>query len=98
MSVMMIAFTTVNPAEPEALQAYIDGTTPLIAAAGGKLISRYQHQKAIAGSPGAQFVSIMAYPAAEAIEKLFASEAYKKLEPFKDKAFTAYRISIYEAI
>jgi uncharacterized protein (DUF1330 family) len=104
MSVMLIAFTTINPAEPEALQAYVEGTTPLIAAAGGKLISRFSYQESAiestseSATPCPQFVSILEYPTAAAIKELFASEAYAKLKPCQEKAFTTYNICIYDSV
>jgi uncharacterized protein (DUF1330 family) len=98
MSVVLIAFTTINTNESEALQAYIEGATPLVEAAGGKVIARYQAQKTIIGDSCPQFVSILEYPSTAAIEELFASEAYAKLKQFKDKAFTSYEIGIYEVI
>ncbi|AFY72088.1 protein of unknown function DUF1330 (plasmid) [Thalassoporum mexicanum PCC 7367] len=98
MTATMIAFTTLNPEESEALQAYVEGTTPLMEAAGGKFVSRYSHQEAVIGTAGVQFVTIVEYPSATAIKELFASEAYQNLQPFKDKAFTEYNICIYEAV
>jgi len=96
MSTIMIAMTTINPNETDALNAYVEGVMPLVTAADGQMLSRYEHKETLIGSEGSQFVMIVEYPSAEAITRLFDSTDYKKLTAVRDKAFTAYNISIYE--
>ena len=98
MTAFMIATTTINSENPHSLQVYVEGTLPLIEAAGGRLVSRYGHKETVFGSAGSEFVVIVEYPSGEAIRKLFQSTAYKQLIPARDKAFSAYDVSIYEVL
>jgi len=96
MSAIMIAMTTINPNETDALNAYVEGVMPLITAADGQMLSRYEHKETLIGPESSQYVMIVEYPSAEAITTLFESADYKKLTAVRDTAFTSYNISIYE--
>ena len=77
-----------NPSEPEAMQAYINGATPLLKEAGGQLVKRLKVQSAIAGKPAHGVVMIMDFPDREKVEAIFASEGYAALIPARDKGFS----------
>jgi len=96
MSAIMIAMTTINPNETDALNAYVEGVMPLITAADGRMLNRYERKETLVGPESSQFVMIVEYPSAEVIKRLFDSTDYKNLTAVRDKAFTSYNISIYE--
>lgn len=81
-----------NPAEMEAMQAYLKGAGPLLMAAGGELIKRVKVQSAITGKPPHGVVLLMDFPDRTRVEAMFASEEYKALLPNRNKGFASIDI------
>lgn len=94
MTVKVIAITTVNPREPEALQEYLSRVAPLIESVGAKMLERYETQRTIVGNSMPQFVTLMEYPDEYAVEKVFGSDEYAGLKEVRHKAFTHYQIAL----
>lgn len=94
MSIKLIALTSVNPDEEDALLHYLSVVGPLMTAAGAELIERIELGKAIVGSDMPQFMTIMEYPSEEAINRVFLSAEYQGLKSIRQKAFSHYQISI----
>ncbi len=97
MSAIMIALNTVNPDETEALKAYAEGAMPLIKAVGGKPLGRFKFQEPVVGAEFPQVVLAVEFLNAQVIRDLFNSDAYKKLIPHRDKAFTSFNVCISQA-
>ncbi len=97
MSATMIALSTVNANEPEALKAYSEAAGPLIKAAGGVPVARYKFSEAVVGASFPQIVFAVEFPTVESIRNLFESDAYKHLVPLREKAFSAFSVCIAKA-
>ncbi|PCJ66102.1 MAG: hypothetical protein COA58_08500 [Bacteroidetes bacterium] len=91
---VMIVNAGLNPNEKDAFGYYSAHSSPLFKAAGGKLVSKYKVAKSIVGNIEIQLVVIMEFPNNQAIIKVFESEAYKELLPFRDRAFTELDVFI----
>lgn len=96
MPVKVIAFTTVNPNEPEALAAYLGTTGPLLDGAGARIVERYEVVETVMGEPMPRAVTIVEYPSREAIDQVFQSSEYLWLGDIRRRAFAHYQISIIE--
>ncbi len=52
------------------------------------LIGKHKISENIVGDKKLHVVVVMEFPSSQAIKKVFESEAYKALLPYRDKAFT----------
>lgn len=95
MPVFVIACVTVNTEEPEAYQAYLDATTPLLEKAGAKVTQHFPVDDVVVGDKPAENVMIVQYPDIEAVHDLFDSPEYRAVIPMRDRAFTTYNVSIF---
>lgn len=86
-----------NPAEMASVQAYLKGVMPLLMGAGGKLVRRLKTTAVIHGRP-AGMTLVMDFPSAEAIEALFASDAYQALVPVRDTGFSEMSILVAQGL
>lgn len=96
MSVHVLALTTVNPDNPEALSAYIATTTPLLKEAGAEIVERYYVVEPIVGGPPAKVVTVVRYPDREAIRHVFEHAEYQTLREIREAAFLDYQINIVD--
>jgi len=90
----VLAMTTLNPDEPEAIETYLSITGPLLEKVGAKVISQREILVTLAGEDAPQYVTLIEYPDRNAIEQVFESEAYEMLKPIRDKAFKQYKVCI----
>lgn len=84
---IMIVNAVLNPNEKEAFTYYSEQSAPLFKEAGAKPIGKHKIAKTIIGSKKLQVVAIMEFPSSESITKVFESEVYKELLPYREKAF-----------
>jgi uncharacterized protein (DUF1330 family) len=82
-----------NPAEMASVQAYLQGVQPLLVAAGGKPAKRLKVNRTLNGKP-CGMVLVMDFDSADAITKLFESDAYAALVPVRDKGFAEMNIHL----
>lgn len=94
MSVLVLAFTTVNPNQPEALAAYLATTGPLLEEAQAEIIQRYQIDEEVIGSCAAKFVTMVRYPSRAAVDLVFQNAEYRALREIREQAFLDYQINI----
>lgn len=94
MTVRLIALVTINEDQPMALAKYLEITTPVLDRVGAKITSRYQLEDQIVGKRPAQTVIVVEYPTRQAVEDVFGSAEYKRAIPFRDIAFSEYRVSM----
>jgi uncharacterized protein (DUF1330 family) len=80
-----------NPSEMEAMQAYLQGVTPLLMAAGGTLVKRVKVSQVVTGEPTG-LVMAMDFATAGAVTTVFASDEYAALLPFRDRGFASINI------
>ena len=96
MSLTVLAMTTLRPGGEAALQSYLDVVTPLMEAAGARLISRHVVSRVLAGDSPARFVSLVAYPSEAALGQVFDSPQYLALDRVKAEAFSQYQVSVLD--
>jgi uncharacterized protein (DUF1330 family) len=85
---LLIVNAVFNSNEREAFTYYSENSSRIFKNAGGKLVAKYKVMQNIIGDKNLQVVVILEFPTDQAIRDVFESEAYKKLLPFRNKAFT----------
>jgi len=97
---MTTLVVTATPAEGqnEAMGRYLQGAGPLLAGAGGTLVKRARVTDTISGTAGTEMVMVMDFEEAEAVRRVFASDAYQALIPDRDTGFSSIEILITEAL
>jgi len=92
----MIVSATPNKNEIEAMKYYAQHAKKLLRAAGGKPIGGYKISEKIYGESSPASFFIVEFPNELAIRNFLNSEEYKKLIPYRNKAFTKINIYIAE--
>jgi len=95
------AFFTVvpNPDAGEALQAYTEKASPMLAAAGGTNGRRVKIGDAVVGEqPGFAMAMMMDFPSRRALEGVFASDAYKDVLPLREAAFASFTCTVADPV
>lgn len=90
----IIVNAVLNPNEKEAFAYYSEHSSPLFKNAGAKPVGKYKVAQNIVGNKKLDAVVILEFTSDQAIIDVFESEAYKKLLPFRDKAFTDLEVFI----
>ena len=85
--VILIIVATINPNEKEALNYYLEQMDVLYEEVEAKPIGKYKIDESIIGDNSPNLVSIMEFPNQDALDKVFKSEKYKTLKPYREKAF-----------
>jgi uncharacterized protein (DUF1330 family) len=100
--IMTTLFVTAAPAEGEgegeARGRYLQAVGPLLVGAGGTPVKRVRVTDTITGTAGTAVVLVMDFESAEAIQGVFASDAYKALIADRDKGFANIEILITEPL
>ena len=94
MTKIVLAMTSAKADGSEALEKYLSVVTPLMEAAGARLISRYEASENLSGSEPPQYVSIVEYPNDDAIRMVFDHPEYCSLKQVKDLAFSRYDVCV----
>jgi uncharacterized protein (DUF1330 family) len=76
----------------EAFQEYLEGVTPLFAAASLNVNFRGAFSDGLAGSDFPENVLLLDFGSKEAAQEFFGSEAYQALVPVRDRAFSSLKI------
>ncbi len=85
--VVLIILATINPNEKEALNHYLEQMNMLYEQVEAIQISKYKISESLMGENSPNLVSILEFPNQDALDKVFKSEKYKTLKPFREKAF-----------
>ncbi|WP_282095895.1 DUF1330 domain-containing protein [Epibacterium ulvae] len=94
MTVKVVALTSVNEDNIDALTTYIGVTSPLLERVGARIVERYQIEKTVIGDALPQTVTVVEYPDMAAVERVFEGAEYTGLREVRERAFTHYQISI----
>lgn len=92
MPVTVVALTTIDEDNLEALSTYIGTTGPLLEQANARIVGRYAVGKTIVGVPNASTVTIVEYPDQAAVDSVFESAEYGWLHEVRAKAFKHYQV------
>ena len=98
MSTLLITVARFRRDGEEARRQYVAGVMPLIAAAGGEVVSRGRPQETVVGDAADQpdLVAVMRFPRPEAVRSFLESEAYRAQVGFRNRAFEDVRSYIAE--
>ncbi len=92
MSVIVVALTTVNEDNLEALSTYMGTTGPLLEQAQARIVGRYEVERTIVGENHTTTVTIVEYPDQAAVDSVFESAEYGWLHEVRAQAFKHYQI------
>jgi uncharacterized protein (DUF1330 family) len=98
MTATLVTLGTLNPNEDNSYTEYATQVLPLLEQAGGKVLTRLQFREALVGEDFPQIVFVMEFPHAQAIKDTLQSPAYRKLIPYRDRAFRHIRTFIGDAL
>jgi uncharacterized protein (DUF1330 family) len=96
MTVRILALTSVNEAEVEALSTYLATTGPLLEDAGATILERFNVVATIVGEEMPITVTIVGYPDVEATDKVFKSAEYGLLQEVRARAFRHYQVGLLD--
>ena len=91
---LLIVKATPNPLEMEAYEYYVKNAGPIFKKFKGKSVSKYSMSDSIVGNEKFKMLVIMEFPSDDVIKKVFNSEAYQELLPYREKAFTTLNVFI----
>ncbi len=92
--VFLIIIATINPSEKEALSHYLGQMNLLYELAGAQPVARYNILESLTGNDFPNLVVVMEFPSREAVLKVFESDTYNELLPYRETAFSDVRIHI----
>ena len=92
--VQVVASLSINPEEPEAVEAYFAVAMPLIEKAGAKVVQKIEVGEVVVGEQPSEMVMLVEYPSYEAVEGVFKSPEYRAIIPKREKAFLKYNVCI----
>ncbi len=87
-----------NPAEPEAMQEYLQRVMPLFLAAGGTLLGRGAVQETVAGTADYKMAMVMAFENIATAKSALDSEDYRNLIPIRDRGFAKIDITLAQSL
>ena len=87
-----------NPAEPEAMQEYLQRVLPLFLAAGGTLLGRGAVQETVAGTVDYKMVMVMAFEDIAAAKAVLDTEDYRDLIAIRDRGFAKIDIALARSL
>lgn len=79
---------TINPNGKEELSHYIEKVGDLYKKVNAKPINKFKITKPLIGDYTPNLVSIMEFPNMTSLNEVFESDAYSKLIPYREKAFS----------
>ena len=100
MSTLLITVGWFRKGGDEARRHYGAGVVPLIAGAGGAVVSRGRPQETVVGDAGTRpdLVAVMRFPDAATIRGFLDSHAYRAHEAYRNEAFDYIRSSIADGL
>lgn len=93
----VLAMTTLRAGGEAALQHYMEVVGPLMDKAGARLVSRHQVRETLSGADLPQFVSLIEYPDAAAVQMVFEAPDYLALKPTLAEAFSRYDLCVLDS-
>jgi len=94
MTKTVLAMTSVKADGSEALEKYLAVVTPLMEAAGARLICRYEVAENLFDSELPQYISNVEYPPDQAIRMVFEHPDFCSLRQIKEAAFNRYDVCV----
>lgn len=95
LKIILIIIAFVNLNEKEAFEYYRSNIRAKYELVGAKPV-KYPIKHGVIDKEKPDFIMVVEFPNQKALEKLFKSEDYKKLIPYRNKAFTDLKVFISE--
>ncbi len=86
--IILIIVASVNPAESQALNHYLDQINILYRQVDARPLAKYKVFETMTGEYVPNLVTIMEFKNEAALDSVFKSAAYKDLLPYREKAFS----------
>jgi len=87
-----------NPEKMAGLQQYLQGIMPIFMSHGGVPVGRFKTVEQLVGEGGIKMTAIIAFPNADAIKEVVASEAFKALAPLRSEVFNQLDLMVCESM
>lgn len=94
LEIILIIMGFINPQEQQSFDFYASNMRQQYENVGAKIVDRYPIVHNVFGGEKPDFVMVVEFPNQESFQKLFASEAYKKLVPYREKGFNKLNVFI----
>lgn len=88
----VVASLTINPEEPEALQAYFNVAQKLIDKVGARVVQKIELGDDVIGEKASELLMLVEYADQEAVNRVFQSDEYQSIIPEREKAFLKYNV------
>lgn len=85
--IFLVIIATINPQEREAFEYYKTEINKQYESVGAEVTKRYPILQSLTGSEKPDFILVVEFPNQEALQKLFTSEEYQKISPYREKGF-----------
>jgi len=86
--IFLIIIATINSQERDSFEYYKTEINRQYESVGATVVKRYPVLQVLAGEEKPDFIMIVEFPNQQALQKLFTSEEYKKIAPYREKGFT----------
>ena len=87
LKLFLIIIGFINPQEQESFEHYASNMRTLYENVGATVVDKYPVVQTIVGDKKPDFMMVVEFPNQEAFVKLFSSEEYKKIVPYREKGF-----------
>ncbi len=94
LKIILIIIGFINPQEKQSFDYYATNMHQQYESVGAVIIEKYPIIHNAVGEERPDFVMIVEFPNQQAFQKLFSSEEYKKLVPYREKGFTKLNVFI----
>ncbi len=92
--VHLVIVGSVNPSEQKAFDFYADQMRRLYENVGATVTDRYPVVQTLMGEDRPDFILVVKFPGEQALNKLFSSDEYKALLPYRDRGFGQLKVFI----
>ncbi|MEK6154707.1 DUF1330 domain-containing protein [Flavobacteriaceae bacterium 3-367] len=92
--IFLIIIGFVNPQERESFDHYATNMRTLYETVDATVVEKYPIAQTIVGDEKPDFIMVVEFPSQEAFVKLFSSEEYKKLVPYREKGFKKLEVFV----
>ena len=94
LKIFLIIIGFINPQEQESFNIYSTQINQLYENAGAEVTNRYPIVQTLMGDEKPNFILVVEFPNQTSLHQLFTSEDYKKLVPYREKAFSKINVFI----
>lgn len=94
LKIFLIIIGFINPQEQESFDHYATNMRALYETVDAKVVDKYPIVQTIMGDEKPDFIMVVEFPNQEAFIKLFSSEAYQRIVPYREKGFKKLEVFV----